>query len=280
MRHVAAARREFGKRTIFNLLGPLSNPAGVKRQLVGVFAPNTWRPWPERCACSAARTRWVVHGAGGLDELSALQARPGHRCHWSTKARWNCATSASRDRRRVSGVPEIPMDACAAARRTRTPAALRALLNRGRWPAPDIEHRAPQRRRRAGGRRARRRARRGVGPSRTNALRGGAAKRRARLASSAITRASAMSVLAQHPRLQARRGRRAQGRAALAAIEDRRARKAPPRGSPPRSKRDARPALIAEIKKASPRKASSALISIRRRSRALTRPAARRASPC
>jgi anthranilate phosphoribosyltransferase len=71
LRHVAAARREFGRRTIFNLLGPLSNPAGVKRQLVGVFAPEFVAPVAEALRLLGAERAFVVHGAGGVDEFSA-----------------------------------------------------------------------------------------------------------------------------------------------------------------------------------------------------------------
>jgi anthranilate phosphoribosyltransferase len=70
MRHVAAARREIGQRTIFNLLGPLSNPAGVKRQLLGVFAADFIEPVAEALRQLGLEHAWVVHGAGGLDELS------------------------------------------------------------------------------------------------------------------------------------------------------------------------------------------------------------------
>ncbi|MDX2232965.1 MAG: anthranilate phosphoribosyltransferase [Hyphomonadaceae bacterium] len=70
MRHVASARRELGFRTIFNLLGPLTNPAGVRRQLVGVFAPAYGAPVAHALARLGAESAWVVHGAGGLDELS------------------------------------------------------------------------------------------------------------------------------------------------------------------------------------------------------------------
>ena len=70
MRHVAAARREIGQRTIFNLLGPLSNPAGVKRQLVGVFSADFIEPIAEALKQLGTERAWVVNGFGGLDELS------------------------------------------------------------------------------------------------------------------------------------------------------------------------------------------------------------------
>jgi anthranilate phosphoribosyltransferase len=71
LRHIAAARRAFGKRTIFNLLGPLSNPAGVKRQLVGVFAPAFVEPVAQALQLLGTERGFVVHGAGGVDEFSA-----------------------------------------------------------------------------------------------------------------------------------------------------------------------------------------------------------------
>ncbi|MBV9522737.1 MAG: anthranilate phosphoribosyltransferase [Alphaproteobacteria bacterium] len=69
MRHVGPTRIELGTRTIFNLLGPLSNPAGAKRQLVGVFAPQWVRPMAEVLRKLGSERAWVVHGAG-LDELT------------------------------------------------------------------------------------------------------------------------------------------------------------------------------------------------------------------
>ena len=70
MRHVGPARKALGIRTLFNMLGPLSNPAGTKRQLIGV-CDDSWRRPMADALCSLGSTHvWVVHGAGGLDEIS------------------------------------------------------------------------------------------------------------------------------------------------------------------------------------------------------------------
>jgi anthranilate phosphoribosyltransferase len=69
MRHVAAARRALGQRTLFNLLGPLSNPAGVTRQLLGVFDARLVTPMAEAARLLGAEDAIGVHGPGGLDEL-------------------------------------------------------------------------------------------------------------------------------------------------------------------------------------------------------------------
>ncbi|MEE9588746.1 MAG: anthranilate phosphoribosyltransferase [Hyphomicrobiaceae bacterium] len=70
MRHVMPARQELATRTIFNLLGPLSNPAGTKRQVVGVFAREWLVPLAETLRNLGAEHVWVVHGSDGLDELT------------------------------------------------------------------------------------------------------------------------------------------------------------------------------------------------------------------
>ncbi|MBB4120437.1 anthranilate phosphoribosyltransferase [Martelella radicis] len=69
MRHVGPSRVELGTRTIFNLLGPLSNPAGVKSQLLGVFSPQWLVPLAEVLRDLGSETVWVVHGEG-LDEIT------------------------------------------------------------------------------------------------------------------------------------------------------------------------------------------------------------------
>ncbi len=74
MKHVAGTRVEMGTRTIFNLLGPLSNPAGVRRQLVGVFDGKWVEPIARTLGNLGSTKAWVVHGAGGVDELSTVGA--------------------------------------------------------------------------------------------------------------------------------------------------------------------------------------------------------------
>ena len=69
MRHVGPSRVELGTRTIFNILGPLSNPAGAKRQLLGVYAPAWCQPIAEVLRDLGSETVWVVHGQG-MDEIA------------------------------------------------------------------------------------------------------------------------------------------------------------------------------------------------------------------
>ena len=70
MRHVGPTRVELGFRTIFNLLGPLSNPAGANRQLLGVFAKQWAEPLAHVLKKLGSERAWVVHGADGMDELT------------------------------------------------------------------------------------------------------------------------------------------------------------------------------------------------------------------
>jgi anthranilate phosphoribosyltransferase len=74
MKHVAPVRGELGLRTIFNLVGPLSNPAGAKLQLLGVFAHKWIVPMAETLGRLGSTRAWVVHGSDGLDELTTTGA--------------------------------------------------------------------------------------------------------------------------------------------------------------------------------------------------------------
>jgi anthranilate phosphoribosyltransferase len=74
MRHVGPTRVELGTRTIFNLLGPLSNPAGTKRQLIGVFQRQWTEPMATVLGQLGTERAWVVHGSDGLDEITTTGA--------------------------------------------------------------------------------------------------------------------------------------------------------------------------------------------------------------
>ncbi len=70
IRHVMPVRAELGTRTIFNILGPLTNPAGVKRQLTGAFSAALIRPMAETLLTLGSEKAWLVHGSDGTDEIS------------------------------------------------------------------------------------------------------------------------------------------------------------------------------------------------------------------
>ncbi len=80
MRHVGPTRVELGTRTIFNLMGPLSNPAGAGRQLTGVFARAWIGPLAEVLGKLGAERAWVVHGSDGIDELTTTG--PSYVAEW------------------------------------------------------------------------------------------------------------------------------------------------------------------------------------------------------
>lgn len=70
MKHVGPVRLELGCKTIFNILGPLTNPAGVKRQLTGAFAPDLIHPMAETLQQLGTEKAWLVHGSDGTDEIT------------------------------------------------------------------------------------------------------------------------------------------------------------------------------------------------------------------
>ncbi len=79
MRHVTPVRAELGFRTMFNLLGPLSNPAGAQRQVLGVYDPRLIEPMAKVLGALGAERAWVVHGSG-LDEITTTG--PTQICEW------------------------------------------------------------------------------------------------------------------------------------------------------------------------------------------------------
>jgi len=80
MRHVGPTRVELGTRTIFNLMGPLSNPAGARRQLTGVFSRAWIGPMAEVLGKLGAERAWVMHGSDGIDELTTTG--PSYVAEW------------------------------------------------------------------------------------------------------------------------------------------------------------------------------------------------------
>jgi len=70
IKHVMPVRQELGTKTIFNILGPLTNPAGVTRQLTGAFAPDLIHPMAETLKELGTEKAWLVHGSDGTDEIT------------------------------------------------------------------------------------------------------------------------------------------------------------------------------------------------------------------
>ena len=93
MRHAAAVRQELGTRTVFNILGPLANPAGVRDGVFGVFSEEVAQTYGSTLLQLGARHALVVHGAGGLDELSpvgmnlVIEIREGTLTEWTLDPR-------------------------------------------------------------------------------------------------------------------------------------------------------------------------------------------------
>ncbi len=129
-RHVGPTRVELATRTIFNLLGPLSNLAGARRQLVGVFAPEWVVPMAEVLGRLGAEHAWVVHGAG-LDELSTAAV--------STVAEFRDGKVTSFEvAPEDAGLPRAPLDALKGGEPAHNAALMRELLGGAKGPLRDI----------------------------------------------------------------------------------------------------------------------------------------------
>ncbi len=125
MRHVMTARRELGTRTIFNILGPLTNPAGVKRQLTGAFSLRLLRPMAETLRRLGTERAWLVHGRDGTDEISicgatdVVELRDGAFIEFTVEPR-------------DAGLPEHPLSAIAGGSPDFNVQALKDLLDGGK----------------------------------------------------------------------------------------------------------------------------------------------------
>lgn len=131
MRHVAGPRRELGFRTVFNLLGPLSNPAGAQRQLVGVFAPWALPVMAQALTELGAERALVVHGDGGLDEVAL--SGPTHTVRWTGGG----AVAGSVGPETLGLAPQ-PLSAVRGGDAAFNAGALRALLDGARGPYRDM----------------------------------------------------------------------------------------------------------------------------------------------
>lgn len=122
MAHVGPVRAELGTRTIFNILGPLTNPAGVKRQLTGAFTRDLIRPMAETLGQLGSERAWLVHGSDGTDELTI------------TGVSWVAALEADGTIRETelhpedAGLPVHPFEAILGGTPEENGAAFRALL--------------------------------------------------------------------------------------------------------------------------------------------------------
>ena len=130
MRHVGPVRAEIGFRTVFNLLGPLSNPAGAKRQVMGVYDPRLLEPLAEVLGRLGATRAWTVHGQG-LDELTTTGETEV--AEWKDGAVRRFTVTPE-----DAGLPRASLDALRGGDAEENAAALRALLDGTKGAYRDI----------------------------------------------------------------------------------------------------------------------------------------------
>ena len=130
MRHVGPVRAEIGFRTVFNLLGPLSNPAGAKRQVMGVYDPRLLEPLAEVLGRLGATRAWTVHGQG-LDELTTTGETEVAEWKDGTVRRFTVTPEDA-------GLPRASLDALRGGDAEENAEALRALLEGAKGAYRDI----------------------------------------------------------------------------------------------------------------------------------------------
>jgi len=131
MRHAAPVRRELGIRTAFNLLGPLTNPAGAARQLVGVPRPELTELMARALALLGSKRAWVVHGADGIDELTTTGYTKISECR-------DGAVNTFYLHPADVGLPKAPAGALQGGDAHENARIIENILNGGRGPARDV----------------------------------------------------------------------------------------------------------------------------------------------
>lgn len=131
MRHAAAVRRELGFRTAFNLLGPLTNPAGATRQLVGVPRPEFTELMARALMLLGTGRAWVVHGADGIDELTTTGYTKVSECR-------DGAVNTFYLHPADVGLPKAPPGALAGGDAHENARIIERILDGGRGPARDV----------------------------------------------------------------------------------------------------------------------------------------------
>jgi anthranilate phosphoribosyltransferase len=131
MRHVAHVRAELGTRTIFNLLGPLANPADTKFQVVGVFAEKWVEPIANVLGLLGVSRAWVVHGSDGLDELTTTGISHVAALDAGKISTFNISP-------KNAGLPEAKPEDLTGGDATENAAHLRAVLQGNQGPLRDI----------------------------------------------------------------------------------------------------------------------------------------------
>ncbi|MBK8907146.1 MAG: anthranilate phosphoribosyltransferase [Rhodospirillales bacterium] len=131
MRHVAGPRVELGTRTVFNLLGPLSNPAGVTAQFSGAFAGEWIEPMAEVLGKLGSRRAWVVHGSDGLDELTTTGPSRVAELRDGVVRTFEVSPEDA-------GLPRVPSEALKGGDAETNAAAMRAMLGGEHGPFRDV----------------------------------------------------------------------------------------------------------------------------------------------
>ena len=131
MRHVVGARRELGFRTIFNILGPLANPAEVRRQVIGVYDPDLAPTLAQVLTDLGTDHSLVVHGAGTADELTLAGASFVYECHGGKIIKYSVSPSDL-------GLPEAPISALAGGDAKKNAEILLAVLGGEKGPRRDV----------------------------------------------------------------------------------------------------------------------------------------------